>query len=190
MDMSTILNAGLWPTPSAARLNQLIRQYSSPVGALLGRLGLAKSDVDDARQQVWLTVARRIEKMHPGSERAFLFSIARREAGHVRRARRRRSEVLGTELDELAGASLPSDEVLERRQLLQRAWTVLREMDQSLSTVLWMSEVDDATSPELAKQLQIPLGTVKSRLRRARLDCARRALTQVPPSPGRCIVSQ
>jgi RNA polymerase sigma factor (sigma-70 family) len=184
--MPSISNTLVSPPLHASRLNALIKRYSSPIGLLLERQRVARGDVDDARQRVWLTAARCIERIQPGSERAFLLSVARREAGHTRRSRHRRSEVLGTEFDELPGGGVPCDELLERRQLLEQASAVLEEMDKGLSTILWMSEVDEATAREIAELLQIPVGTAKSRLRRARTDCARRvAARTTAPSGGR-----
>jgi RNA polymerase sigma-70 factor (ECF subfamily) len=178
--MPTTLHALVQPSPRTTRLDPLIRQHGKAIGAFLERLGVARADVDDARQRVWLTVVRCFERIHPGSERAFLFSVARREAGHVRRSRRRRCEVMETCFDELAGESVLSDERLERRQILEQACAVLEGMDQSLRTVLWLSEIDDATAQDIAGLLQIPIGTVKSRLRRARTECARRVAAGAP----------
>jgi len=142
------------------------------------RLGVARCDVDDARQRVWLTALRHIERMRPGSEGAFLRMVARREAGHVRRTYRRRSEVPSAEFDELASAALPSDELVARRQQLEHAHDVLQNMDTELRRVLLLSEVDDASTRHIAGMLDIPLGTVKSRLRRARADGLRRGLAR------------
>jgi DNA-directed RNA polymerase specialized sigma24 family protein len=133
--MPTISHDLVPRTSRTTHLNELIRQHSSAIGALLERQGVARCDVDDARQRVWLTATRCIERIHPGSERAFLLSVARREASHVRRSCRRRSEVTGAEFDELAGEDLPSDALLERRESLEQACALLEEMDHDLRTI-------------------------------------------------------
>src|SRR4051812_16425864 len=58
----------------------------------LRRFGVRADDVEDAAQRVFLTAANRIEDITVGAERAFLYGVAIREAGHVRRSYRRRRE--------------------------------------------------------------------------------------------------
>jgi RNA polymerase sigma-70 factor, ECF subfamily len=160
------------PTPLS--LKQLIQLYSAPLGAFLARLGVARCDIDDVRQRIWLTVSRCLENVHAGSERAFLWTVARREAGHARRTHRRRAEVTLAEFDDFAAAALAGDEWLHRTQQLQRSRAVLQQLDVSLRVVLLLVELDGASARDVAQRLGIPVGTVKSRLRRARADCARR----------------
>lgn len=76
----------------------------------------------------------------------------------MRRTYRRRSEV----------AAPPIDERIGQRQRLARVAAALGDMDDRLRDVLVMSELDEASSREIACALAIPVGTVKSRLRRAR----------------------
>ena len=60
---------------------------------------------------------------------------------------------------------------------------VLEQMEEDLRTVFVLCEVEELSSGEVAEALGIPVGTVKSRLRRAREDFAVR--TQVLRSGGR-----
>jgi RNA polymerase sigma-70 factor, ECF subfamily len=163
------------PVSTPVSLTQLIRQHASSIGLLLERLGVARCDVDDARQRVWLTAARCIEQIRAGCEGAFLRSVARREAGHVRRSYRRRAEVMDGELEQLVCTAPLGDELILRRQRLEDAVAVFRDMDESLQLVLWLSEVNEMPTRAIAGLLSIPVGTVKSRLRRARIECSRRA---------------
>jgi RNA polymerase sigma-70 factor (ECF subfamily) len=155
-------------TPTVLSLKQLIQRYSAPLGSFLARLGIASCDVDDVRQRIWLTVSRCLENVNAGSERAFLWTVARREAGHARRAYRRRAEVTLAEFDDFAAAAL------HRARQLQRSRAVLQQLDASLRVVLLLVELEGASARDVARRLGIPIGTVKSRLRRARADCARR----------------
>ena len=159
----------------ALSLCELIERFSEPVGHLLRRLGVAQADLDDVRQRVWLVLARRLEQVQPGAERAFVMAVARREAGHLRRSYRRRSEVtLGVE-EEGASPALAGEEWVECRQRWERAAAVLAQMDQSLSTVLRLCELEGASARDVARLLDIPIGTAKSRLRRARAQFSIRA---------------
>lgn len=159
---------------ASRRLRQLVEQHSPSIARFLYQRGISRADAADVGQRVWLTALRWLDRIQPGRERAFLLSVARREAGHLRRALRRRPEVLGIELDAIETSAPCIDEVVARRQLLERAGCVLEQMDESLRTILWLFDVKEASVQEVSVQLGIPAGTAKSRLRRARADCARR----------------
>src|SRR5256885_4641102 len=77
------------------RLNRLFEQNLDFVWRSLRRLGVPPSSVDDATQQVWLIVARRLPEIAIDSERSFLFGTAVRIASDMRRSLARRREVSG-----------------------------------------------------------------------------------------------
>ena len=173
------------PRPASqatAPLERLIQRHSSQIGSLLRRLGVAPGDVDDARQRVWLTVSRSLLRIRGGAELAFLRAVARGEASHMRRTYARRSE-LYAEGPESRALDAASDEQLNQRQQLAQAAAVLHAMDDNLRTVLMMFELGEASLAEIALELGIPVGTVKSRLRRARAELSRRRELG-PPAPG------
>jgi RNA polymerase sigma-70 factor (ECF subfamily) len=68
-------------------------------------------------------------------------------------------------------AALPSDELLVRRQRLEQAGAVLQQLDDGLRDVLLLFALEETPTREIAEFLQVPVGTVKSRLRRARAQC-------------------
>jgi RNA polymerase sigma-70 factor (ECF subfamily) len=152
----------------APPLAQLIRCHSASIRALLHRLGVHDPDVDDVMQRVWLTALRWSTRLQPGRERAFLFTVARREAGHTRRTYRRRAEVSDVDIHALQSGSLPADEVLTQVQRAQQVEGALAAMDGDLRDIFVALASGKATSSDLAHRLGIPLGTVKSRWRRAR----------------------
>ncbi len=165
------------PVPQTARaarlLAQLIRCHSSSIGAFLLRLGVPGADVDDVKQRVWLTALRWSARLQPGRERAFLFAVARREAGHTRRSYRRRAEVADIELDALQSAGPAADELVCRRERIRQAQAVLDAMTRDLRELFMALESGEATAAEVARAQRIPLGTAKSRWRRAREECSR-----------------
>jgi RNA polymerase sigma-70 factor, ECF subfamily len=155
-------------------LSDIIKLHSSAVSLSLRRMGVARDDVEDARQRVWLTAAQCIGRIRHGAERSFLMALARREAGHVRRSYRRRPPAGDTDVDTLAAGHVFGDEALERRRLVQEAEALLADLEQELRSVLWLGDVVEASAIEIAEQLEIPVGTAKSRLRRARAEALRR----------------
>lgn len=162
--------------PRALLLAQLIRQHSSSLGALVQRLGVASADVDDVKQRVWLTASRWSTRLQPGRERAFLFAVARREASHALRTYRRRAEVGDIELDALQSGAPSADDIVSRRERVGQARVVLAAMDSGLRELFVALESGESTASAEARRLGIPLGTAKSRWRRARQECSRCAV--------------
>jgi RNA polymerase sigma-70 factor (ECF subfamily) len=163
------------PSPAAAaRLRLLVAQHFAFVWRCLQRIGTPEADIDDVLQRVFLTAARKLSDIEPGAERSFLFAVAQREAGHLRRSHRRRGEV-GQEaiLDKSTGTLRP-DELAGRQQALAFVSSVLEQMDEDLRVVFLLCDVEEMSSIEAAEAIGIPVGTVKSRLRRAREDFASR----------------
>lgn len=150
------------------RIAALVTSHYNLVWRSLRRLGVAQADADDACQQVFLVAHRRLADIAPECERSFLLQTALRVASDFRRSRERRREEAGSDVASLADGNANPEELLDRRQarvLLDRA---LEAMPMELRTVFVLFEIDELTMAEIATVLNIPPGTVASRLRRAR----------------------
>lgn len=154
---------------SERRLSNVVSRHFELVWRAVRRLGVPESAADDAAQHVFLTFAKRLGDVSTDSERAFLVSTAVRVSANVRRKIDRARETPFTELEtELANEATP-EHLLEdkrRRAVLDAALGSL-PFDQRSVFVLF--ELEGFTLPEIARSLDIPLGTATSRLRRARL---------------------
>ena len=158
----------------SARLEELVRAEHAYIWRLCRRLGLPESDADDAIQQVFLTASRRLAEVTPGRERAFLYGVAVNVAARFREKHARRREEL-QESFEIFGSDLPSPEaLLDHRAELRLLDAMLDAMPDDLRTVFVLHEIEQQTAPEIAAALGIALGTVASRLRRARDDFSAR----------------
>ena len=166
------------PRPSAAapprvappedRLRAMVEDGYDFVWRTLVRFGVARSEAEDAAQQVFIVASRRLDAITPGAERAFLFQTARRLAWNARRTVRRRREEpepAGDRIDPGAGP----DVALERARLRAMMDRVVEELDLDLREVFVLYELEEMTMVEIARLLEIPAGTVASRLRRARV---------------------
>ncbi|MEY4550422.1 MAG: hypothetical protein RL685_6617 [Pseudomonadota bacterium] len=162
------------PPAAAAQLRRLVEQHFAFVWRCLRRTGIMEADIDDALQRVFLTAARKLTEIRAGSERSFLFRVAHGEARHLRRSYRRRGEVGAEALQDKSTGALRPDELAGRQQALSFVSGVLEQMEEELRTVFVLCEVEELSSAEVAEALGLPLGTVKSRLRRAREDFALR----------------
>jgi RNA polymerase sigma factor (sigma-70 family) len=148
-----------------AAFEDLIARWHGPLWTYVRRV---VGDEDAARevvQDVWIRVLRGIPKLRDGSKlRAWLFGIARRTV--MDRLRERYAGPLETEIDlsEVPADTWSSHEEHELQQLegaLARLPTVERD-------VLTLFYLEDLTLADIAEALGVPVGTVKSRLFRAR----------------------
>ena len=152
------------------RFRQIVGANLDFIWRCLRRMGIPSGDVDDAVQQVFLVVAGKLGSVAQGSERAFLFATASRVAANSRRSVHRRDEahhqMMQTERPHDPSQEELTDQ-LRARALMDR---VLSEMPSDLREVFVLFELEELAVVEVADLLSIPIGTVGSRLRRARED--------------------
>jgi RNA polymerase sigma-70 factor (ECF subfamily) len=158
---------------SRARLARAFEQHAVVVWRFLRRIGVPLEYADDAVQQVFLVAARRMEEIEQGKERAFLFQSAMRVAMEVRRDfLRARGRVAPDRavLLERADPALRPDEAVDRQRTLRLLGHVMERMPMERRAAFVLYELEGITMNEIASLLQIPIGTVASRLRLARED--------------------
>jgi RNA polymerase sigma-70 factor (ECF subfamily) len=72
----------------------------------------------------------------------------------------------------------------ETREQLRAVYGALEEMSEDMAEVVLMRDLQGWTLEETAATLDVPLGTVKSRLHRARLELAERVQARLRPARG------
>jgi RNA polymerase sigma-70 factor, ECF subfamily len=145
-----------------------MRSHFDLVLRRLRRLGVPASDLDDAAQDVFVVAARRIDDLLVDCERAFLLGTAARVASTRRRTARRHRQDVTESLEEHhaePSALDPHAELVLARPLLRG---LLSGLSDDTRAVFVLAEVEELAAPEIAERLAIPIGTVGSRLRRAR----------------------
>lgn len=151
------------------RLAALLHAHFPMVWRAVRRFGVPSGSAEDAAQEVFIVLASKLDEVQVGKERPYLYAVAARVAANVRRSSIHRHENPGDEPVFDATSPLPNAERLleqkRRRELLDR---VLDTLTQDLRTAFVLFELEDLSVPEIAEVLQIPTGTVASRLRRAR----------------------
>jgi RNA polymerase sigma-70 factor (ECF subfamily) len=149
------------------KLESVYRQHFKAVWRLLRRLGVETAQLDDAAQDVFLVVQRKLDSLDPqAAVHSWVFAIAVRVASEYRRrAARRRTEAL----DETMADSAPNPARLsELQQSVQLLHDVLGDLDEPRRTVYVLAELEQLSVPEIASVLGANLNTVYSRLRSAR----------------------
>ncbi|MBM4117447.1 sigma-70 family RNA polymerase sigma factor [bacterium] len=155
----------------------LVRRYQSRVLAVADAYVGDREEARDLAQEVFLRVWRNLEACRePERFEAWLLRIARNaslDALRRRRARPPRQDLPVESAHALADPAPSADARWQddaRRRLLLQALDALTPINREL---IILKEMQDLPLEEIADMLQVPLGTVKSRASRARLELAR-----------------
>jgi len=137
------------------------------------RLGIGSDSIDDVVQEVFIVIHSRLHTLlDPTALRSWIYGILRRTTmAHFRLQQAKLVSRLDTYDDDKRASAAPTPlalaEQLEQTTLL---WRLLEEIDERKREVFVLAEVEEMTAPEIAQALEIPLGTVYSRLRAARQE--------------------
>ena len=146
--------------------NLLIEKYGNLVWSIGRKFLYKESDVEDAVQEVFIAIWKAAEKFDhtKASEVTFISIIARRRfIDYLRKVSKHRNL---QSIDEDNGQELFKESILNEStdlQLIKDAIGTLEIEDQEL---LKLSIYQGYSHSEIAKLLNIPLGTVKTRIRR------------------------
>lgn len=153
---------------ASGRLERLFVAHYAWVWRALRRFGVAESGVDDAAQQVFLVLSDRLQQVAPGRERAFLTSVALRVAANARRSARRRRSDPDLGVAERGADGPDPEQLVDLKQRRERLDIWLDGLSLELRAPFVLFELEGLELTEIAELLELPLGTVKTRLRRAR----------------------
>ncbi len=156
-----------------------LREHAYVYRTLL-RLGVPHRDVEDAMQEVFMAVHGKwasLDRDLPA--RPWLFAFAHRHAANYRRLRRHQRD-WSAEPDRFASPDDPESaaQAEQERALVLEA---LEALPDERRAVFVACELDGLLAVEVASALEIPVGTVHSRLRTARAEftlAARRIMAQ------------
>jgi RNA polymerase sigma-70 factor, ECF subfamily len=165
--------------PDVLDVESIHESHADFVWCSLQRLGVRPADLEDALQEVFVVVFRKLASFD-GSSRlsTWLFGISMRVASAYRRKAYRRRERTVLDLEAVAGASSVDDpeEALVEQQARARLARVLDELEPARRAIFVMFEIESIGCHAIAEQLGLPLGTVYSRLGAARVDFSKAAL--------------
>lgn len=148
-----------------ADVEKLVDEYYGPLYRYAFRLSGSAADAEDLTQEAFYKAQRSIRQLRESDRaKAWLFSILRNAYLHGARAQRRRVFV---SLDEAGDVpeTLPDPLPGVDPERLQQA---LDDLPEAFRTPVILFYFEDFTYREIADQMDLPLGTVMSRLARAR----------------------
>ena len=167
-------------TGSQAAFATLFRHFAPRVKAYLIRLGVPAAQAEDIAQETLLSVWRKARSFDPTKAEAatWIFAIARNQRIDMFRRERYPTVGLGP-LDLDPTAPETADQLVEATERETRIRASLKTLPNEQADVVRASFFDDKPHREIERELGIPLGTVKSRLRLA-MERLRAALGDEP----------
>lgn len=164
-----------------AAFGELFAEFAPRIKALGRRMGAEPRLAEDLAQDVMLTVWRRAGQFdsRKASVSTWIYTIARNRRIDMLR-RERRPEIDPTD-PAFAGEAEPQpDDVLHVTRERRRMRAAMAELPPDQADMLRLAYIEDKSHQVIATELQLPLGTVKSRIRlamtklRAKLGDSRR----------------
>jgi len=145
--------------------DQLVERFHPALYNYARRLTGGDDAASDVVQDIWLRVVRGLPRLRePGRLRSWIFSIAHRALVDRLRDRYSDREVTGVDLSDHAAE--PGDLTLEEKSVAVHA--ALESMPLVEREILTLFYLRELSLVEISAALNLPIGTAKSRLFRAR----------------------
>ena len=138
------------------------------------RLTRVPADAEDLVQETYLKAFRASESFEPDTNlRAWLFTILHNTARNRARDRAREhvtvdSEVVDRAADTRPGSADTPEMLLLRDTLAPELQAAIDALPDAFRQAVWLRDVEEFSYAEIAAMLDIPLGTVMSRISRGR----------------------
>jgi RNA polymerase sigma factor (sigma-70 family) len=177
-DLVLRCQAGL--TPDRAAFAELLRRYQTHVERVLYHLAPDWDDRSDLSQEVWIRVYRNIKRLQePVKFRGWLSRIATNLFYDELRKRKRNQAPLSLDAPlsvedgemswEIASEDPGPDESLSTNEFYGQLREAIADLPESFRTTIVLREIEGMAYEEIAEITGVSLGTVKSRIARARL---------------------
>jgi RNA polymerase sigma factor (sigma-70 family) len=146
----------------------LFEHFAPRVKAYMRRLGADDGPAEDLAQEVMLTVWRRaaLYDQRQAAVSTWIFTIARNK--RIDQLRRERRPEIDPDDPALVGEPEPeAEQLVSRAQAARRLREAIDGLPSEQARVLRKNFFEDKAHSDIAEELELPLGTVKSRVRLA-----------------------
>jgi RNA polymerase sigma-70 factor (ECF subfamily) len=163
-------DAGAADLPATPRaFEEVYEQHGPFVWRCLRNLGVPQAALEDAAQDVFLVVHRRLPTLEqPENMRAWLFGIVRNVASNQRRSIRRKGTVVDALDAEFAHSDAGPLEHAANAEAAAFIESFLARLGDRQRDVFILGVIEEMSGPEVATALSIPVNTAYTRLRAVR----------------------
>ncbi|MDG2990190.1 sigma-70 family RNA polymerase sigma factor [Candidatus Synechococcus calcipolaris G9] len=166
-------------TPDRAAFTELLRRHQSHIERVMYHLAPDWDDRADLVQEVWIRVYRNIKKLQdPSKFRGWLSRIATNLFYDELRKRKRHQtplsldaplQTMDGELNwEIAAPDPGPDDALTTGEFYEQLRQAIAALPETFRTTIVLREIEGLTYEDIAQITGVSLGTVKSRIARAR----------------------
>jgi RNA polymerase sigma factor (sigma-70 family) len=156
-----------WRDDDAESGNALVRRHFASVYTFLR--SKAPEHVDELVQRTFLACVEAVERIDEDrSFRAYLFGIARRQLIYHYRSNRREGDRFDPMLESVCDVRGSPSQIAAMREEQQMVLDALQNLPLDLQITLELHYWEGMTVAEVGAVLEVPAGTIKSRLHRAR----------------------
>ena len=154
---------------SSQDFQRVYREYFAFVWSTLLRLGVPRPAIEDAVQDVFVVVHRRLSDFEGRGAglRSWLFTIVRRVAYRHRRGMQRTARKHRA-LAQVKPQPMPVDEAVDQRIAAGVVMDALDQLDHDKRVALNLHVFEGLSGPQIAEELQINVDTAYSRIKAAR----------------------
>lgn len=167
--LARFTDASLSTGQREAAFHELVHRYQRRLFAICVRVLGSPSDAEDAVQETFVRLARGAESFRGDAKLStWLYRVARNVCtDHVRYDARRPS----TPVEDITavGTEPVADDVIGARETAMTVEAALAQLDEQSRMLLLLVAVEGLSYAEAAASLDLPVGTVKSRVSRARV---------------------
>jgi RNA polymerase sigma-70 factor, ECF subfamily len=149
----------------------LVRRHEKKIFNLVYRMLGDYDEAAEVSQEVFLSAFRAAGQFRGEANfSTWLYRIALNHASTRRKSlgARQQRMVSMENADPLSDPELGPPELLEKKEIRERVQFALNQLDPQDAAVILLRDLHDVPYDEVARVLEIPVGTVKSRLHRAR----------------------
>ena len=159
---------------------RIVTEYQKLVASIAWRYGVRQEDIEDVVSEVFIKTYRNLHLFRP--DHPFSTWLYRLAANHViDHGRRKRKERARSEMPrEIADNAPTAREGLEKMERAALLRSALEELPRHYREVIFLVYVEGMKIDEVVGCLELPQGTVKTRLMRGR-EALRKILTRKHP---------
>lgn len=159
----------------------VVRQRHARVYNLAFRFTGRADEAEDLTQEVFLKVYRTLHRYRPesGALETWIVRVARNHfIDHYRKFKTERTRTAPLE-DHHDALALPASrvetpgELLDKKETAERVRRLLARLPQDQREAIILRDLEELSYEEIADLLKVPIGTVKSRINRGRIELAR-----------------
>lgn len=186
--LATYADTSLGRGRREAAFGELVSRYERRVYGITFRYFGNHSDAQDATQDTFVQLARKADQFRGDSKLStWIYRVATNACNDLGRKMARRPQLAVEDVDdhrEGAGDEAPTEDLLAGREMALEIQRALLQLDDLSRQLIILCAIEGQSYAEVSEALDLPVGTIKSRVFRARARLAELLAPVLDPDEG------